>query len=218
MMGKRISKIKVGVVWLFILPLSVALIIIFSMQGEKYPQTIRIQEIWDSLPPTTYYDVELKSEGVTQLYHPLDQRTGIFLGPDEEPFTGERNTYNVDTDSVIFTDFITNGKITRSEFPVYDSTGTFLNTTVTIPSIDEDGNLVTTFYDKVDNGLILKSMETISDTLITIFNYYDNGELAMEFQIIPESGLHGLATIYNEQGAIKEQRLYEEGKIVKQIK
>src|SRR6056297_2196710 len=62
MMGKKISKVKVGAVWLFLLPLSVALVIVFSMQPENYTQTISMQEIRDSLPSTTYYDIELESD------------------------------------------------------------------------------------------------------------------------------------------------------------
>ncbi|MFP8489609.1 M56 family metallopeptidase [Gracilimonas sp. Q87] len=219
MMGKKISKIKVGAVWLFFLPLSVALIIVFSSKTDSHPQTISMQEIWDSLPPTTYYDVELESEGPTGLYHPLDERTGIFIGPDGEPFTGERNTYSVDTDSVTYTETIVDGKVTRSEFPMYDSTGAYQYRSVNTYSLDEDGNKVTTNYtDRLTDSLVLSDILSENDSLSTYVIYHPNGQIAQEFQIRPEFGLHGIATVYDERGVIIGQRRYDKGELIEEIK
>jgi hypothetical protein len=220
MMGKKISKIKVGAVWLFVLPLSVALIIVFSTQTDQYPQTISMQEIWDSMPPTTYHDVELKYEGSPGLYHPLDERTGVLIDPNGKPFTGERNTYSVDTDSVIQKETIVNGKITRTEFHMYDSTGVFQYRSVVIPSLDKDGNKVSTYYsDRLTDSLVLNMEKIDTDSLITTKAWHPNGQLAWEFQMkVPGGGMHGLTTVYDENGDIVEQEQYENGELIEKIK
>jgi len=220
MMGKSISKVKVGAVWLFVLPLSVALVIVFSMQPDNYPQTMSMQEIRDSLPPNTYYDVELESEGPTGLYHPLDERTGVLIGPDGEPYTGERNTYSVDTDSITHKETIVDGKVTRTEFPMYDSTGVFQYRSVVIPSMDEDGNQVTSYYsDQHTDSLVLSLKKIDTDSLITTKAWHPNGQLAWEFQMkVQGGGMHGLTTVYDEKGAIIEQERYEEGELIEKIK
>lgn len=219
MMGKSISKVKVGAIWLFLLPLSVALVIVFSSQTDSYPQTTNMQEIWNSMPPTTYHDVELESDGPTGLYHPLDERTGIFIGPDGEPYTGERNTYSVDTDSVILKETIVDGKVEKTAHILHDTTGTQY-TWVTIPSIDSDGNTVTTYYsDRLTDSLILSLKKIETDSLIINKAWHPNGQLAWEFQTkIPGGGMHGLTTIYDENGAIIEQERYENDEMVEKIK
>jgi len=220
MMGKKISKIKVGAVWLFVLPLSVALIIVFSAQTDDYPHTISMQEIWDSMPPTTYHDVELKYEGSPGLYHPLDERTGVLIGPNGKPFTGERNTYRVETDSLIQKETIVNGKITQTEFHMYDSTGVFQYRSVVIPSLDEDGNTVSSYYDdRLSDSLVLNMKKIDTDSLITTKAWHSNGELAWEFQMkMPGGGMHGLTTVYDEKGVIVEQERYEDGELIEKIK
>jgi hypothetical protein len=218
MMGKSISKIKVGAIWLFLLPLSVALIIVFSAQTESYPQNISMQEIWDSMPPTTYYDVELESEGPTGLYHPLDERTGTLIGPDGEPYTGERNTYSVDTDSVILKETILDGKVVQTEHTLRDSTNTSYKW-VTIPSIDIEGNKVSTYYsDRLTDSLVLNMEKIDTDSLITTKAWHPNGQLAWEFQMtVPGGGMHGLTTVYDENGDIVEQERYDDGELVETI-
>ncbi|WP_103666081.1 M56 family metallopeptidase [Gracilimonas amylolytica] len=220
MMGTKISKIKVGAVWLFVLPLSVALIIVFSAQTDKYPQTMSMQEIWDSMPPTTYYDVELESDGPTGLYHPLDERTGVLIGPNGEPYTGERNTYRVETDSLIQKETIVNGKITQTEFHMYDSTGSYQYRSVVIPSLDEDGNTVSTYYDdRLTDSLVLNMEKIDTDSLITTKAWHPNGQLAWEFQMkMPGGGRHGMTTVYDENGDIVEQERYENGELIEKIK
>lgn len=220
MMGKSISKVKVGAIWLFLLPLSVALIIVFSAQTDSYPQTMSMQEIRDSLPPTTYTDVDLESDGPTGLYHPLDERTGVLIGPNGEPYSGERNTYSVDKDSVIYAETIVDGKVTRSEFPKYDSTGAYQYRSVVIPSLDEDGNTVSSYYsDQHTDSLVLNMEKIDTDSLITTKAWHPNGQLAWEFQMkVPGGGRHGLTTVYDENGAITEQERYEDGELVETIK
>ena len=219
MMGKKISKVKVGAVWLFLLPLSVALVIVFSMQPENYTQTISMQEIRDSLPPTTYYDIELESDGPTGLYHPLDERTGLLIGPNGDPYTGERNTFSVDTDSVIHKETIVDGKVLQTTHNLRDSTGTPYKW-VTIPSIGEEGNKVSTFYsDRLTDSLVLSLKKIDTDSLITTKAWHPNGQLAWEFQMkIPGGGRQGLTTIYDENGAIVEQERYEDGELIEKIK
>lgn len=220
MMGKKISKIKVGAVWLFVLPLSVALIIVFSAQPDEYPQTISMQEIWDSMPPSTYHDVELEYKGPNGLYHPLDERAGILIGPKGTPYTGERNTYRVETDSLIQKETIVNGKITQTEFHMYDSTGSYQYRSVVIPSLDEDGNTVSTYYDdRLTDSLVLNMEKIDTDSLITTKAWHPNGQLAWEFQMkVQSGGMHGLATVYDEKGAIVEQERYENGELIEKIK
>ena len=219
-MGTKISKIKVGAVWLFVLPLSVALIIVFSAQTDKYPQTMSMQEIWDSMPPTTYYDVELEYEGLNGLYHPLDERAGVLIGPNGKPYTGERNTYRVETDSLIQKETIVNGKITQTEFHMYDSTGSYQYRSVVIPSLDEDGNTVSTYYDdRLTDSLVLNMEKIDTDSLITTKAWHPNGQLAWEFQMkMPGGGRHGMTTVYDENGDIVEQERYENGKLIETIK
>ncbi|MAL18296.1 MAG: hypothetical protein CL670_02450 [Balneola sp.] len=220
MMGKKISKVKVGAVWLFVLPLSVALIIVFSAQTDEYPKTISMQEIWDSMPPTTYQDVELEYDGPSGLYHPLDEHSGVLIGPNGKPYTGERNTYSVDTESMIQKETVVNGKITQTEFHMYDSTGAYQYKSVVIPSLDEDGNTVSTFYnDRLSDSLTLSMKKINTDSLIINKAWHPNGQLAWEFQMkIPGGGRQGLATVYDENGAIIEQERYEDGELVEKIK
>jgi hypothetical protein len=76
----------------------------------------------------------------------MDEQAGLLIGPNGEPFTGERNKYSVDTDSVIYKETIVDGKVVRTELPSYDSTGVYQYRSVTIPSLDEDGNKVNNYY------------------------------------------------------------------------
>lgn len=223
MMGKSISKVKVGAVWLFLLPLSVALIIVFSAQKERYPQTISMQEIWDSLPPTTYFDVDLESDGLTGLYHPLDERTGILIGPEGEPYTGERNTFSADTDSLLYTETIVDGIVVQTAHSLHDSTGTPYKW-ITIPSIDAEGNEVATYYsDRLTDSLVL-SLEIISGSELQTHNfYYPSGQLKISASYSwdptdKESLKHGLMTEYDKKGNITMQERYKDGELIEKIK
>lgn len=197
------------------------LALISCTETKEWPDFMTWEEVYDRIPPTTYYDVELESEGVTGLYHPLDDRTGILIGPNGEPYTGEQNTYSVETDSVIYTKTIVNGKVTQTEFPKYDSTGAYQYRSVTTYSLDEDGTKVTTTYtDRLTDSLVLSDIRSKNDSLSTHVIYHPNGQIAQEFQIRlrPEFGLHGMATIYDERGVIIGQRRYEDGELIEEIK
>ena len=185
------------------------LALISCTESKEWPDFMTWQEVYDRIPPITYNDVELESEGVT----------GILIGPNGEPYTGEQNTYSVDTDLVISKKTIIDGKVTRSEFPVYDSTGVYQYKSVTIPSLDSEGNKVTTSYTyRLTDSLVLISIRTENDSLITYDIYHPNGQIAQEFQLRPKFGLHGMATIYDEGGLIIGQRLYEDGELIEEIK
>lgn len=58
------------------------------------------------------------------LYHPLDERTGVLISPNGEPYTGERNTFSVDTDSVILKETVLDGKVVQTVHNLHDTTGT----------------------------------------------------------------------------------------------
>ena len=168
--------------------------------------------------PNTYFDKELESNGTTGLYHPIDERTGIYLGHDGKPYTGKRSAFFIENDSLWYTQSIIEGKVMQLAMNMYDSTGTFSYLSISEYSLDNDGNNVTkTYSDRQTESLVLSDIKTENDTLTAFVIYHPNGQIAQEFQIIPEHGVDGLATIYDEQGAIKEQRLYGKGEIVETI-
>lgn len=185
------------------------LALISCTETKEWPDTMTWKEVFERIPPKTYFDVELESE----------EDTGILIGPDGEPYTGDRNMYSINTDSLLYTETFDNGKIMRSEFPVYDSTGVYQYKSVTIPSLDSEGNKVTTTYtNKLADSLVLSSIRSENDSLITYVIYHTNGQIAQEFQIRPEFGVHGMATIYDERGVIIGQRRYEDGELIEEIK
>lgn len=219
MMSSTLSIWRAFPKMLFTVSMLSVLALISCTETKEWPDTMTWKEVFDRIPPITYYDVELEYEGPNGVYHPLDESTGILIGPNGEPYTGERNTYSVDTDSVIYTETIVDGKVTRSEFPVYDSTGVYQYKSVTIPSLDSEGNKVTTTYtNRLTDSLVLSSIRSENDSLITYVIYHPNGQIAQEFQIRPEFGLHGMATIYDERGVIIGQRRYEDGELIEKIK
>jgi antitoxin component YwqK of YwqJK toxin-antitoxin module len=62
-------------------------------------------------------------------------------------------------------------------------------------------------------------MEKIdTDSLITTKAWHPNGQLAWEFQMtVPGGGMHGLTTVYDENGDIVEQERYDDGELVETI-
>ncbi len=218
MMGKKSPLLKLFGLLSVVIPVTASLVFMFCTNTEDEPISLSFEELQANLPPTTYFDIELESEGTTGLFHPLDERTGIYLGPDGEPYTGERTTFDVETDSVLYRQTMVDGKVTRTEFPLFDLDGVYQHQVVVIPSLDSDGNKVSTYYNYLNpDSLILSSRSTERDSVTIHEQFHPNGELAFYFQIIPEHGIDGLATTYDEQGAIKEQRLYDKGEIVEII-
>jgi hypothetical protein len=218
MMGKKSPLLKLFGLLSVVIPITASLVFMFCTNTEYKPFTLSFEELQANLPPTTYHDVELESEGTTGLFHPLDERTGIYLGPDGEPYTGERTTFDVETDSVLYRQTMVDGKVTRTEFLQFDLDGVYQHQVVVIPSLDSDGNKVSTHYNFLSpDSLILSLRSTERDSVIIHEQFHPNGELAFYFKIIPEHGVDGLATIYDELGAIKEQRLYYKGELVETI-
>lgn len=219
MMGAKLSLWRAFPKIVFTASMLTVLALISCTETEEWPDRMTWQEVHDKVPPTTYVDVELESKEATGLYHPLDERTGLLIGPNGEPYTGEQNTYSVETDLVIFKKTVVDGKVTRTEYPRHDSTGAYQYRSVNIPSLDENGNKVTTTYtDRLTDSLVLSYISTENDSLSTHVIYHPNGQVAQEFQIRPEFGLHGMATIYDERGVIIGQRRYEDGEIIEEIK
>jgi hypothetical protein len=224
MMSSNLSTWRAYPKILFTISLLTVLGLISCTETEEWPDRMTWQEVHDKVPPKTYVDVELKSDGVTGLYHPLDERTGKFIGPNGEPYTGERNTYSVDTDLVIYKETIVDGKVTRREFPNYDSTGAYQYKSVSIPSLDENGNKVTTYYsDRLTDSLTL-NFETIKGSELQTHNfYYPNGQIQMSASYLwntTDKDLlkHGLVTEYDEEKNIIMQERYENGELIETIK
>lgn len=192
-MNTTIRRNRALILLLIIVPLSASPVFMFCAETDVHSGFTTHEEYWKN-NPTTYSDVELQSEGITGLYHPFDERTGSLTGSDGKPYTGERNVYFIETDSLFYTETIFEGKVTRTTMNMYDSTGASHYKSVTIPSLDKDGNRVTTFYnDRITDSLVL-SMKTIeSDSLITNKAWHSNGRLAWEFRQIPGAGRHGLS-------------------------
>ncbi|MBO6793516.1 MAG: hypothetical protein JJ895_06375 [Balneolaceae bacterium] len=218
LMGKKSPLIKLFGLLSLVIPVTASLVFMFCTNTEYEPISLSFEELQANLPPTTYHDIELESEGTTGLFHPLDERTGIFLGPDGEPYTGERTTFDIETDSVLYRQTMVDGKVSRTEFPQFDLDGVYQHQVVVIPSLDSDGNKVSTHYDFLSPDSMIQSLRITDRDSVTVYEqFHPNGELAFYFQIIPEHGIDGLATTYDEQGAIKEQRLYYKGEIVETI-
>lgn len=224
MMSSKLSIWRAFPKIVFTASMLTVLALISCTETEEWPGHMTWQQVHDKVPPTTYKDVELKSEGVTGLYHPLDERTGLLIGPNGEPYTGEQNTYHVETDLVISKETIINGKVTRREFPSYDSTGAYQYKSVVIPSLDENGNKVTTYYsDRTTDSLIL-NFETIVESELQTHNfYYPDGQIQMSasYKWDPTKKdllKHGLITEYDEENNIIQQERYQDGKLIEKIK
>jgi len=101
----------------------------------------------------------------------------------------------------------------------YDSTGVISYQLISEYSLDADGNrVIKTFTDRQTDSFVLSDIRTENDTLSTYVIYHPNGQIANEFQILADLGLDGLATIYDEEGSIIEQRRYDNGELVETIK
>jgi hypothetical protein len=214
MMGKKISKIKVGAVWLFVLPLSVALIIVFSAQTDKYAQTISMQEIWDSIPQTTYQEPELHYDGNRSKELGIPLTLGAQYTSSGELFTGTQKVYYVENDSLWQELFYEDGIITGSV-------------------IYTDGDTIRQvhgiFEDRLEMGkeMYINGMMNYKDVRpheskdglghVRIW-HRSNGELAFEAFYTGDKVYQGLMTEYDEEGKIIMQERYEDGELIETIK
>jgi len=214
MMGKSISKIKVGAIWLFLLPVSVALIIIFSAQTDNYPQTISMQEIWDSMPQTTYQEPELHYDGNRSKELGIPLNLGAQFNSSGELFTGTQKVYYVENDSLWQEHFYEDGIITGS---------------VIYTDGDSIRQVHGIFEDRLEMGKemyingMLKYMDVrpheSKDGLGHLRMWHrSNGELAFEAFYKGDKEYQGLMTEYDEDGSIIMQERYEAGELIEKIK
>lgn len=223
MMGKRISGIKVGAIWLFVLPVSVASVIVLSAQPDNYPETMSIQEIWDSMPPTTYYDMELTFYGDSR-YHYLDDRRGVWKDTEGIPYSGPRSQYYINTDQKIMTELFKNGRIIQQNFFLSDSTDNVSSQSLVEFSISEQDEListVTTYFqtDSAYQSMIISEYDSTRNYKM----YYRSGQLLSEWNVLvdyetPDLIKFGLQTYYEEDGTIGKQERFENGELIEKIK
>ena len=221
MMGKRISKVKVGAIWLLMLPVSVASIIVLSAQLDAYPESYSLENYWESQPPTTYYDVELTYDGVPK-YHHLDSRNGLFRDEDGAPYNGTRTQFKIDSDRKIITELFSDGKKMQQHFFIYDNTGALQSTNVTTASVSDQGEFITEHFSHVDtDSTYLYMMVTEIDSIRKYKMYYPNGQLLSEWNVLVDYVTRdlikfGLQTYYEQDGTVGKQERYEKGKLVEE--
>lgn len=214
MMGKKISKIKVGAVWLFVLPLSVALIIVFSAQTDNYPQTISMQEIWDSMPQTTYQEPELHYDGNRSKELGIPLTLGAQYTSSGELFTGTQKVHYTENDSLYMELFYKDGINTGSV--IYRDGDTVRQ----VHGIYKDRReLAQKMY---FNGMLdyedIRPRENEDGLGHVRIWHRSNGELAFEAFYTGDKVYQGLMTEYDEEGKIIMQERYEDGELIETIK
>ncbi len=214
MMGKSISKVKVGAIWLFLLPLSVALIIVFSAQTDNYPQSISMQEIWDSMPKTTYQEPELHYDGNRSKELGIPLTLGAQYTSSGELFTGTQKVYYTENDSLYMELFYKDGINTGSV--IYRDGDTVRQ----VHGIYKDRReLAQKMY---FNGMLdyedIRPRENEDGLGHVRIWHRSNGELAFEAFYTGDKEYQGLMTEYDEEGNIIMQERYEDGELIETIK
>lgn len=199
------------------------LALIFCSEPKNESYTLSFMEL-DSKFPSYYPDVELTSQG-SFIFHPLDDRSGIWIGPDGDPYSGEENRYSVISDLPTFKNVYEHGRITRTEYYRYDDTGTYLDKGVSEYSINSSEELITHFFTTSNSDTLrLFIYRVIVDgSLETETFYFPNGQVMSSQSFLwdystPERKDHGLKSRYDEEGNLFSQELYENGTLIETIK
>lgn len=223
MMGRRMSKIKVGALWLFVLPVSVALIIVLSAQPHNYPESYSLEDYWNSQPPTTYYDVELTYDGKPE-YHHLDERNGLFRDEDGNPYDGTRTKFEIESDRKIITETFSDGKMMQQQFFSYDSTGALKYNSLAKASVSDQGEFITEHFSFVDTDSTYRNMViTEVDSTRNYKLFWPNGQLMSEWNVVvdyetPDLIKFGRQTYYDQSGMLEKHEVYENGELIEEIK
>ncbi len=214
MMGKSISKVKVCAIWLFLLPLSVALIIVFSAQTDNYPQTISMQEIWDSMPKTTYQEPELHYDGNRSKELGIPLNLGAQFNSSGELFTGTQKVYYVENDSLWQEHFYEDGIIIGSV--LYTDGDTIRQVHGIFEDRLEMGKEM--YVNGMMNYKDVRPHESKDGLGHLRMWHRSNGELAFEAFYTGDKVYQGLMTEYDEEGTIIMQERYKDGELVEKIK
>jgi hypothetical protein len=206
MMGKKISKLKVGAVWLFLLPLSVALIIVFSSKTDNPVQNSN----------TIYFVPELHLDSNRSEELGIPSSVGAHFTSSGEPFTGTQKIYYIENDSLYMEMFYKDGintgsRMTRNGDVIRQVHGVY-NDDPHLMEMYRNGNLIYKDIPPSDSN----------DRLWYTRMWHDNGQLALEVyhsgDNIGDKMRQGLLTEYDEDGNITMQERYENGELIETIK
>jgi antitoxin component YwqK of YwqJK toxin-antitoxin module len=220
MMGKRISTLRKFSLWALLIPIITGSALMFCTRTPDEPEVLSWPEIVAIASTNNFYNIELYCDGDCYTYHPLHDRSGIWYGPDDRPYNGERKQYTLEKGLLISNQSFENGKVIRSEH-FYEGTSDWR--VLINYLIYENGDLISQFYtnlnadDLYQNRLVTENHLEKHEQL-----FYSNGQLMADWTTIKtdensEAQYHGLRTSYNVDGSIQLQELFTNGELIEKI-
>lgn len=231
MMGKRISRTKLGSLLALTLPVLIAITLLFCTDTDKtngyfYNGFLVVDE------PELHFMDDQGQKIETSL---SDNKNHLSVYVNGTLFSGVQQTIDVKTNKVLGETTFSEGlpesaeyfnqkfspEIQRSEFSYSDDRWT-------ASKFDWDNNF-TGSNTRLFNGNVYVGGQmfnakgvlvfevTLTDSLKAIRSWYDDGTLKDE-SFVNENGYQGLMTLYSENGEIKGQERYENGELIEKIK
>jgi hypothetical protein len=208
MMIKEFSALRSGTKGLFLIPVLLAITMMFcTTSTDNEPKDIT------GNTESYIYSVDLY---VNPSNPSIDNSRGfdIRFDSDGNPFTGTQEIRFAETGKLRFKQIYNDGHIVESiQYNVQEDI-------MVVNKYEYEGARVNVreMYDE-NNRLMSQWMSLDSeDSLQTGKYWHPNGQLRFEFSFKDEMIYHGLMTLYDENGEILEQELYEDGELVEKIK
>lgn len=209
MMVKQYSPFRNYSKKLVLLPVLMVMTLMFCTNQQEIENPVR--NLSDRfIEKTTYSDIDLHYDGNRS------EELGVYFGaqytPDGELFTGTQRYYYVENDSIhselYFEDGINTGYLMfrdgnryRNKSGVYENrihiTESYINDILLYQDIPPSEN---------------------EDGLGRVRSWHRNGQLGLEVFYTGNKEYQGLMTTYDEEGNIIEQKRYEDGEVVEEIR
>jgi antitoxin component YwqK of YwqJK toxin-antitoxin module len=195
---------------LFVIPALSVLAFMFCSDSSNIYENLSFKELGEMFP-TTYDDVELTIENE------------LAVDENGDPFTGIKSTFDIESDHLTYKTQFLNGKATQYEFFEVDENGVARSTGLTKKFNNEDGNLVSRYYNySAIDSFYLSSEIVEGDSTSNYSLYYENGKLLATWMLLLDRESldvkrQGLFTEYDEEGNITKQERYENDELLETI-
>ena len=181
--------------------------------NNPFSKTIDEKTFYYEISPTGYYYEKKLLVQTLKIANASDAR---FYNEEGEPFSGTQRLLNLENNSLKIETEVDEGVIKSRT--VFHDTGEVHN------RIEYEYRGDTLVYSKsIINGKLFQEnfYPSISESgMLVTKTYFPNGQIQHESQqlFVDETGsYHGLMTLYDEEGNILEQDLYDNGKLVKNL-
>ncbi len=208
MMTKVGNKIRSGIMRLLMVPFIA--ILAFSFCSDIAPEGFIRANGGDS-DTALYY----------KLTHPENgNRTfgsKLYYDNNGKLFSGVVKRYDKQTDSLLTTEHYENGYMVSSSF--YGMNDFLGEKGITETEYIDHDWVATRFFNSDEVLIDERTSGSLTEDGLKIWRqWYPNGQLKFEIPLNSEKDYQGLITLYDPQGGISKQELYENGELIKKIK